>query len=150
MYKYIMTPMLNDESGRKAGRKQANMILMQALAGMTSTPSHREDGVEAEQCFEGMREELGPERRVADGFVASHNEGHRVGMYRRPNYVWVDMRCVGAGRHRHMEHIDDHKIAHRADDLSHCARSCMCRLERLETQAPGCHQHIGAHLQKLG
>jgi hypothetical protein len=84
MFKYMVTPMLNDdESGRKAGRQQANGILMQALGGMTSVPSHPEGDAEVGQCFEGTQEELGSERRVVD--VASHvdrNEGHVV--YRPP------------------------------------------------------------------
>jgi len=50
---------------------------MQTLDETTLMPSHQEDDVEAGQCFEGMREELG----FADGFVASHGQ---VGMNRPP------------------------------------------------------------------
>jgi hypothetical protein len=59
----------------------------------------------------------------------------------------LEMRRVGADRHRRMGHIGDRKTDHRVDDPLHFERSCMSQVGRRETPALEYHRYIEDHLQ---
>lgn len=58
------------------------------------------------------------------------NDDPHAAICRLPIQMQLEMKRVGADRHRHMGHIGDRKTDHRVDDPLHFEHSYMSQAER--------------------